>query len=143
MTSGDDSIETVAEQLRADVKRLNDGAEHYFTGLAKVAKWNRRLLISAVVGLVVALGLCVAVIVGLFAVNRNTDDIRGITTRLNATVTVQRQQALCPLYQVFLGFQDMPIQPDQSPQQKAYVAHAFDVIRSGYNVLECQNFLSK
>src|SRR5882672_2414633 len=63
----------------------------------------------------------------------------GVTTRLDATVTVQRQRALCPLYQVFLDSRNARSRA-ASPDPAKYDA-AYRVIQDGYDILKCSEFI--
>lgn len=119
-------IDTVKKFPPEIFKELN-----YLQGRARS---NRRWLILVIIGVFLfgTIGTITAV---------NTYKVTEISHRINATVTIQRQKALCPLYQVFLNSrsdQQRNALPNDAAKQK--YDQAFMVIQQGFDTLECNEF---
>lgn len=111
-----------------------------FTSLAKRARTNRRLIFVVLVGCVLDILLTIIIVVTGAGVIANTRRIDALTNRIDLAQTVQRQKALCPLYQVFLDSKS-PQARAQAPDPKKY-DHAFVVIKQGYDALECNKYIT-
>jgi hypothetical protein len=131
---------TLAEQLIAEVDELAQDSGNQFVSLAKRARTNRMLIVATIAS--VTIDLVLTVVLALVGVGwqQNTDRIDKLTKRLDTAQTVQRQKALCPLYQVFLGSKS-DAGRKAAPDQEKY-DHAFEVIQDGYDVLECDQFIT-
>lgn len=137
-----------ASRLMTDVETLAQDAGVQFTELAersvankRMAVRNRRLSVWVGMGLLLDLVLSVAFGIGLNQVHKNEQNIGALTDRLNVSQTVTRQKALCPLYQVFLD-SESPAGRKAAPDPAKY-DQAFKVIREGYNVLKCEEFINQ
>lgn len=131
---------TVGTRLVEEIQSLSRDAGVQFTDLAKRARTNRRLIRIIGASVVINLIFTVAVAVGIVLVVHNDHRISGLTDRLDTLQTVQRQKALCPLYQLFLD-QKSAAGRAAAPDKQAY-DHAFVVINSGYQVLGCRQFIA-
>lgn len=131
---------TVGTRLVEEIQAFSRGAGVQFTHLASRARTNRRLIRILAFSVVVNLIFTVAVAVGIVLVVHNDHRISGLTDRLDTLQTVQRQKALCPLYQLFLD-QKSAAGRAAAPDKAAY-DHAFVVINSGYQVLGCQQYIA-
>lgn len=130
-----------AQHLMVQVDALGKEGGVQFTSLAKRSRSNRRLGIIAISGLVLDVVLSVVLSIGLIQVRANETDIHRLTDRLNTSQTVTRQQALCPLYQIFLDSRT-PAGRAAAPDKAKY-DHAFEVIQKGYDVLGCASFIAQ
>lgn len=131
---------TLAEQLIAEVDELSRDSGKQFVSLAKRARTNRMLITITAASVLIDLVLtAVLTIVGI-GMQRNTDRIDALAQRLDQAQTVQRQKALCPLYQIFLDSKSAAGRK-AAPDPKKY-DHAFIVIKQGYNALECDQYIT-
>src|SRR5687767_1616829 len=95
-------LSSAAERLSSKVNDLNNTVSKAIEvrdelkQLSKLGRVNRRLAVVAIVA-VFALAIITA-----FLVNTNTR-LNEVTERLDREVTVQRVDALCPLYQLFVN----------------------------------------
>jgi hypothetical protein len=135
-----DLLISQAGTLMAEVGEIASSSGKQFVSLADTARRNRRMIWFMAAGGALLTLVVVGLILSLLAVRSNTDRIDGITKQINATNTVQRQRALCPLYQI-LKDSESPEGRAAAPDPKKY-DHAFDVIQKGYDVLECSSFKS-
>jgi hypothetical protein len=131
---------TLAERLIAEVDELAQDSGNQFVSLAKRARTNRMLIVATIAS--VAIDLALTAVLALVGVGwqQNTDRIDALTKRLDVAQTVQRQKALCPLYQIFLSSKSEAGRK-AAPDPEKY-DHAFEVIQDGYDVLECDQFIS-
>jgi hypothetical protein len=111
-----------------------------FTSLAQRARTNRRLIFVVLLGC--GLDILLTIVLAIFGVGviNNTNRIDDLTARLDQAQTVQRQKALCPLYQIFLDSKSAAGRK-AAPDPKKY-DHAFVVIRQGYDALECDQYIT-
>jgi len=131
---------SVAERLIAEVDELAQDSGAQFVSLAKRAQTNRRLITLVIVGSVLDIVLTVVMIFAMVGMQNNTDRINALTQRLDTAQTVQRQKALCQLYQIFLDSKS-PQGRKAAPDPKKY-DHAFVVIKQGYEALNCDQFIT-
>jgi len=110
------------------------GTADQIAHLMRASRRNRWLINVLAVSVAFDIALSAAVIYQQIRVD-------GITHRLDATVTTQRQKALCPLYQVFLDSRSARAR-SASPDPAKY-DHAYEVIGDGYRVLDCAAVLEK
>ncbi len=127
-----------AQDLGAEVEQLASNTGVQFVSMAQVLRFNRRMLWAVSIGGALLTGVVVILVTLIIGVQSNTDRIDGVTQRLDATQTAQRQRALCPLYQIFLDSKS-PEGRAAAPDPEKY-DHAFDVIQKGYDVLDCASF---
>lgn len=132
---------TLAAQLINEVDELAEGSGKQFVSLARRARTNRMLILITIGSVIIDLVLSVVVIYVLAGMQRNTDRIDSLTARLDQAQTIQRQKALCPLYQIFLDSKS-PQGRKAAPDPEKY-DHAFVVIQQGYDALECDQFITK
>jgi len=111
-----------------------------FTKLAKKSHENRVLAVIAITGLVLDILITATVVIVGLGMQSNTERIDDLTQRLDYSQTVQRQKALCPLYQVFLDSKSAAGRA-AAPDPEKY-DHAFTVIQDGYDALECDKYIT-
>lgn len=128
-----------ANALMSEVETVAHEGGKQFVAQAHASKVNRRLSVVAITGLVLDVILSVVLGIGLSQVHKNEQSIGALTDRLNVSQTVTRQKALCPLYGVFLD-SESPQGRAAAPDPEKY-DQAFKVIREGYKILNCSEFL--
>ena len=101
---------------------------------------NRRLIFFVIAGGALDILLTVVISFALAGMNANTERIDALTQRLDTAQTVQRQKALCPLYQIFLDSKSAAGRA-AAPDPAKY-DHAFVVIADGYKALECDQYIT-
>lgn len=99
------------------------------TDLARQVRTTRMITYGVCAALVAVVAL--TVILGSTVMRVN-----GVAQEVQASVSVQRQKVLCPLYQIFLDSERFT-PPGQTPEQEANRVHAFQVIHEGYDSLKC------
>jgi hypothetical protein len=129
----------LAETLIQEVDELAKDSGQQFVSLAKRARTNRLLIVGAIGSVVIELALTVVLTLIGINMQRNTDRIDALTQRLDLAQTVQRQKALCPLYQIFLDSKSAAGRK-AAPDPEKY-DHAFVVISDGYRVLDCDQYI--
>jgi hypothetical protein len=130
----------IGTRLLEEIESFAQDGGRQFVDLAHRAQTNRRLITLTLFGFVLNMGFTVALIIFGFQVNSNQHSIDSLAHRLDVAQTVQRQKALCPLYQIFLDSRSDAARK-AAPDPQAY-DHAFTVIESGYSVLGCSAFIS-
>lgn len=130
---------SLAETLIGEVDELSKDSGKQFVSLAKRARINRLLIVGAIGSVIIELALTAVLAVLGVSMVHNTQRIDALTQRLDLAQTVQRQKALCPLYQIFLDSKS-PQGRAAAPDPKKY-DHAFVVIADGYKVLACDQFI--
>lgn len=130
----------LARQLINEIDDLGTKAGDQFVSLAKRARTNRILIVVTIAS--VMIDLVLTVVLGIIGVGmqHNTDRIDALTQRLDNSQTVQRQKALCPLYQIFLDSKSEAGRK-AAPDPKKY-DHAFVVIADGYKALQCDQYIT-
>lgn len=131
---------SIGSALITEVNELTKDSGDQFVSLAKRARVNRMLILATAASCFVDLVLTVVLTVVGVGMQHNTDRIDSITKRLDYAQTVQRQKALCPLYQIFLDSKS-PQGRAAAPDPKKY-DHAFVVIKQGYDALECSKYIT-
>jgi hypothetical protein len=131
---------TLAEQLIAEVDELSKDSGKQFVSLAKRARTNRMLISITAASVMIDIVLTIVLTVIGVGMQRNTDRIDQLTQRLDQAQTVQRQKALCPLYQIFLDSKSAAGR-NAAPDPKKY-DHAFVVIKQGYEALNCDQYIT-
>lgn len=127
----DDRIEAltgVSRELVEQVSKLRTENAEQLVELAHQARVNKR--ITKVLLAMSAFAICLTLIVGFSFIRLN--DLAG---ELDASQQIQRQEALCPLYKLFLDSRSLKRRA-QAPDPEAY-DHAFEIIERGYKVLHC------
>lgn len=130
----------LASEIIQELESLVTDSGNQFVSLAKRAQTNRRLIVVTIASLVLDVVLSVFLTLGIVQIKHNEHQISTLTNRLDISQTVQRQKALCPLYQLFLD-SESPAGRAAAPDPIKY-DHAFVVIRDGYNVLGCSAFIA-
>lgn len=125
-----------ARELAAKVEALTVDRGNAVVGLAEYAQSTRRMMWFVIVGFILDIALTVAMVFATISIQHNNTRIDKVTQRLDNAQTVQRAKALCPLYEIFLASEKL-VPPDQTPDQAAARAHAFEVIHTGYDALGC------
>jgi type VI protein secretion system component VasK len=131
---------TLAEQLINEIEGLAKDSGRQFVTLARRARTNRMLIMITIASVTIDLVLtAVLTLIGV-SMQHNTDRIDALTQRLDTAQTVQRQKALCPLYQIFLDSKSTQGRA-AAPDPKKY-DHAFVVIADGYKALDCDRYIT-
>lgn len=139
-----DKLSRLAElaiSIVAELEELMEDSGNQFVNLAKRAQKNRQLIVVTIASLVLDVMLSVFLALAVIQIGDNTRNISTLTNGLSTSQTVQRQKALCPLYQLFLDSESDAGRKAASDPLK--YDHAFVVIREGYDVLECDSFIKK
>lgn len=131
----------LASEIIEELEHLANDSGRQFVNLAKRAQMNRRLITVTIFSLVLDVILSIFLALGIYQIRSNEDDITALTHRIDLSQTVQRQKALCPLYQLFL---DMKSEAGRAaaPDPLKY-DHSFRVIQDGYDALTCSAFITK
>jgi hypothetical protein len=130
----------LAAQLINEVDDLSKDSGTQFVSLAKRARTNRLLIVATAASVAIELVITIVLILVGVSMQHNTNRIDTLTQRLDNAQTVQRQKALCPLYQIFLDSKS-PQGRKAAPDPEKY-DHAFVVIADGYDALQCDQFIS-
>lgn len=130
----------IGTQLLEEIQKFSREGGAQFVNLAHRARTNRRLITGLMISFFLVLVITASMVVMGLRVADNNTRISRLTDRLNTAQTVQRQKALCPLYQL-LKDQRSPAGRKAAPDKDAY-DHAFEVIDSGYLALGCQQFIA-
>lgn len=125
--------EETARTLIEKIEHLDRSAGDKLVDLAKQSKRDRRILRALIVSFVLNILLTVFVVIGLV-------QLQSLTSRLDAAQSTGRQNALCPLYQLFLDSRSDKARA-ASPQGPEAYDNAFKIIQKGYDALECQEFI--
>lgn len=131
---------TLAKQLIDEVDELAEGSGQQFVSLAKRARTNRMLIVVTIASVAIDLVLTAVLAVIGVGMQHNTDRIDALTQRLDDSQTVQRQKALCPLYQIFLDSKSAAGRAAAVDPKK--YDHAFVVIQQGYEALQCDQYIT-
>lgn len=131
----------LASEIIQELESLVTDSGNQFVSLAKRAQTNRRLIVVTIASLVLDVVLSVFLTLGIFQIKHNEHQISTLANRLDISQTVQRQKALCPLYQIFLDSESAAGRA-AAPDPVKY-DHAFTVIKDGYSVLGCSAFITK
>lgn len=131
---------SLANTLINEIETLADDSGKQFVSLAHRARTNRLLIIATAASVMFDLLLTVILAFVGIGWHENTNQIDTLTHRLDTQQTVQRQKALCPLYQVFLDSKSKQGR-DAAPDPEKY-DHAFVVIQQGYDALECDHYIT-
>lgn len=131
---------TVGTRLLGQIEAFTQEGGKQFVSLAHRARTDRRAIWVIGLSLFLDLALTVTVVFGQIQTSHNEHDISTLAARLDTAQTTQRQKALCPLYQLLLDSRSDAGRA-ASPDKKAY-DHAFSVIQSGYDALNCSVFIN-
>jgi hypothetical protein len=133
----------LADQLAQETRKLGGETADTLVKLGKTGRTNRHLIWSLAASLALDVLLTLGLGLGFVQINNNQDDINKITARLDTAQTVQRQKALCPLYQLFKDSWDTPAKKEAarkaSTDPEAF-DHAVKVIDEGFVALDCKDF---
>lgn len=130
----------LATTLISEVETLAGDSGKQFVSLAQRARTNRMLILATAASVFIDLVLTVVLAVIGVGMQHNTDRIDTLTQRLDNSQTIQRQKALCPLYQIFLDSKSAAGRA-AAPDPHKY-DHAFVVIKQGYDALECSKYIT-
>lgn len=125
----------VATELIARIDTLTGGTHDQIVDLAQAAKRNRQMIWVLWTGFTLDILLTIAVTFGFVVISGTQDDIQNVRT-------VERRDALCPLYQQFINA-DTPEarkRAEAAGQDMQARDHAFEIIRGGYGALKCEQF---
>lgn len=118
----------IADDISSHLDRIDKLYKPQIIDVARYGKNNRKLIWGLVLSLVFDMVLT------FFLVN-NAIKVDNVTKRLDVAQSVQRQGALCPLYQIFLDSKSSEARKRAVDPQK--YDEAFEVIQDGYNKLKC------
>jgi len=130
----------LASTLISEIESLASDSGKQFVSLAQRARTNRMLILATIFSVLIDFGLTIVLAIIGTGMQHNTDRIDQLTQRLDQAQTVQRQKALCPLYQIFLDSKSAAGRK-AAPDPKKY-DHAFVVIKNGYEALECERYIT-
>lgn len=128
----------MADELAQETRQLGGSTADTVERLGKRARTNRVLIYGLIGSFALDIMLTIVLAFGFVGLQQQSDRLDTITQRLNVAQTVQRQKALCPLYQVFLDSKS-PEARARSVDPKKY-DEAFKTIEDGYNALKCSEF---
>lgn len=134
MSERDDEFAEKADEL---ISTLNDVGET-IVKVSEATRRTRKIVRGLVAVFTVQAVLIVLVGIGFIGIHNASNRIKGVTDNLKSVQTVQRQKALCPLYELLIAT-DTEQNRDQAIDKPAY-DHAFKVIRGGYKALDCASF---
>jgi len=129
----------LGSRLLLQIEAFTTEGGKQFVNLAQRARANRRAIWLLGLSILLDLALTAFMIFSQIQISSNEHQIGDLTNRLDTAQTTQRQKALCPLYQLLLDSRSDAARK-ASPDPKAY-DHAFAVIQSGYNALDCSVFI--
>jgi len=124
-----------ADALNRRIGALTEGASTQFVTLAQRATTNRRMIVALAVSVAMDILLSVVLIVTLAGVRSNDSRISALTTRIDVSQTVTRQNAFCPLYTLLLGTKSAAGRA--ASKDKAAYDHSYAVVQQGYDALGC------
>lgn len=123
------------------LKNLNPALAPKLMDLYRRARVNRRLIYMIIVGFVLDISLTIGLSIVTAATVHNATATHRIANEVKTAETVDRQKALCPLYQIFLA-SDTPQARKAQPDPKRY-DESFKVIRNSFNALDCPTYLGR
>jgi hypothetical protein len=135
-------LPTEAAALTRIVKQLNNDMGQQIVRLSLVAAKNRRIIWILACSLAFDIALTIAMGVGYVDVQHNARNIGAVADRLTVAQTVDKQKALCPLWQLFLDSRS-PRARDANPQGPEAYDKAFAIIESGYAALRCREIVGR
>lgn len=131
MTEESRDLIRAAEALSARLDAIREGADISTAGLAKEVRRDRRIVRLLVACVASVLVMAPFVGIALHGMYENTD-------RLDTSVTVNRQKALCPLYEMLLATNTTMAR--ERAESKEDYDRAYKVISDGYAALQCKEF---
>jgi len=133
------SLTQAARALAREISEIDTNAGAQLVRLTRRVRINWLFTLIMAASVVLDLALTVMMGFGFVSLNNNGDRITKITERLDVAQTVQRQSALCPLYQLFLDSRSDRAR-DAYPKGPEEYDRNFAVIRDGYVALGCSEF---
>jgi len=124
-----------ARELVDGINALTGDTGNQLVGLSRTSRMNRRMITLLAGSLVLNLVLT-------FSALRSNSRLDALTHRLDVAQTSGRQNALCPLYGVFLAAKNSKSRANYPQGPEAY-DRAFQVIQDGFVALNCTEFGSK
>lgn len=134
------ALTDLARGLIVRVDELNHDSGKQLISLSKETRANRRMIWALTGSFILDVLLTFALGFGFHSLSSEADRVDHLTDRLDTAQTVQRQKALCPLYQLFLDSKS-PEGRAASPDPAKYDA-AFKTIEEGYKALACSEFVT-
>lgn len=131
MTEESRDLARAAEALSAKLDAIREGADVSTLGLAKEVRRDRRIVRLLVACVASVLAMAPFVGIALNNTYKNTD-------ALKTSATVNRQKALCPLYEMLLAT-NTKMARERAHSKEDY-DRAFKVISDGYAALQCKEF---
>ncbi len=125
---------SAASDLKSEISKLNYDSVDTVTKLSVYVKKTRKMTWGLIISIILDVLLTVLL-------TSNTIRLDSLTERLDYAQTVNRQKALCPLYQLFLDSKS-DVGRAHAPDPVKY-DQAFVVIKDGYNALGCSAFIQK
>lgn len=140
--SASEKLLTLADRLEARLSAIDDTVGEV-QKLQRSSQTNRKLIIGLCVSLILDLLLTTAMGIGIIRINDNSNKTDKLAAEVNTEVTVQRVEALCPLYQLF-------VDADTTTSRAAAAARgddmalrdkSFSIIHNSYDALRCHDFV--
>ncbi len=125
---------SAAAGLKQEISKLNYDSVDTVTKLGTYTKKTRKMAWALVIS------VAIDIVLTLF-ITSNAISINHLTARLDYAQTVNRQRALCPLYQLFLDSKS-EVGRSRAPDPVKY-DQAFVVIQDGFDALKCTEFINK
>lgn len=127
----------IAQELVAQVSRLSHDSAEQYVQVAKVAKRARFLSMLTAVSIILLALLMAGLGFGMAELNQNSDNINLLAKEVQAKQKLTEEEALCPLYNLFL-ISKSPERRAQHPAGPKAYDEAFEVIQDGYDALGCK-----
>lgn len=137
MSERDDQIDEFGEKADDLIATLGTIGDT-IVEVAEATRRTRRIVRKLTAVFLVEMLLILLVGVGFIGIHNASNRIKGVTDNLKSVQTVQRQKALCPLYELLIAT-DTDQNRSQARDKEAY-DHAFKVIKGGYRALNCASF---
>lgn len=135
LTEATNALLRETEELRRSARVVTRVRDEILE-LRKIGSTNRRLVTASLIGAFIALVLIVSLIV-------ISVQLKIVSNRLDAEVTTQKVEALCPLYQILVAA-DTPANRAAAQARgddMVYRDKSFGTIRHSYDVLHCKDFI--
>lgn len=132
----------LADRLESRLAAIDDTVKSV-QKLQRSSQTNRKLIIGLCVSLILDLLLTTAMGIGIIRVNDNSHKTDILADKVNTEVTVQRVEALCPLYQLFVDADTTTSRAAAAARGDDMVIRdkAFSIIRKSYDALRCRDFV--
>lgn len=137
---------SLAATLAEEVNDLSAGTKRNVADLAQQTEKTRHMVWVLAFSITLDVLLTVILGFGLVKIQDNATSITAIQDRLTYNQSVQRQKALCPLYQLFKDSWNTPEKKAAAlarSTDKPGFEKAIRTIDEGYEALKCSDFKGK